>query len=45
MRLSAPAWKPGDRIPARRDTLEVVEVRESDESAMLVVKDRGLEYD
>jgi hypothetical protein len=45
MRLNAPAWKPGDRIPRGRDTLEVVEVRNNDEPATLVVKGRGLEYD
>jgi hypothetical protein len=27
VRLNAPTWKPGDRIPGGRDTLEVVEVR------------------
>jgi hypothetical protein len=27
MRLKAPRWKPGDRIPRGRDALEVVEVR------------------
>jgi hypothetical protein len=34
-----------DRIPRGRDTLEVVEVRNEDEPATLVVKGRGLEYD
>jgi hypothetical protein len=37
MRLNAPAWKPGDRIPRGRDTLEVVEVRHG-ELVTLVVK-------
>jgi hypothetical protein len=45
MQLNAPAWKPGDRIPRGRDTLEVVEVRYDQELATLVVKGRGLEYD
>jgi hypothetical protein len=34
----APAWKPGDRIPQGRDTLEVVEVRHGGELVTLVVK-------
>jgi hypothetical protein len=33
MQLNAPAWKPGDRIPRGRDTLEVVEVRDARRSA------------
>jgi hypothetical protein len=45
MQLNAPAWKPGDRIPRGRDTLEVVEVRHGNEFVTLVVKGRGLEYD
>jgi hypothetical protein len=45
MQLNAPAWKPGDRIPRGRDTLEVVEVRVGGELVTLVVKGRGLEYD
>jgi hypothetical protein len=27
MSISSPKWKPGDRIPRGRDTIEVVEVR------------------
>jgi hypothetical protein len=38
MRLNAPTWKPGDRIPRGRDTLEVVEVRAGDDQVTLVVK-------
>ena len=38
MRLNAHDWKPGDRIPRGRDTLEVVEVRERGDSVTLVVK-------
>jgi hypothetical protein len=38
MQLNAPAWKPGDRIPRGRDTLEVVDVRDGDEPTTLVVK-------
>jgi hypothetical protein len=38
MQLNAPAWKPGDRIPRGRDTLEVVEVRHSGDQVTLVVK-------
>jgi hypothetical protein len=34
----APAWKPGGRIPRKRDTLEVVEVRAGDELPILVVR-------
>jgi hypothetical protein len=34
----ASAWKPGDRIPRGRDTLEVVEVRYGDDRVTLVVK-------
>jgi hypothetical protein len=45
MQLNAPAWKPGDRIPRGRDTLEVVEVRHGGELPTLVVKGHGLEYD
>ena len=36
MQLNAPAWKPGDRIPRGRDTLEVVEVREQRNHVTLV---------
>jgi hypothetical protein len=45
VQLNAPGWKPGDRIPRGRDTLEVVEVRHGDELVTLVVKGRGLQYD
>jgi hypothetical protein len=38
MRLNAPNWKPGDRIPRGRDTLEVVEVRAGEDQVTLVVK-------
>jgi hypothetical protein len=38
MRLSVPNWKPGDRIPRGRDTLEVVDVRYRGEHTTLVVK-------
>jgi hypothetical protein len=38
MRLSVPNWRPGDRIPRGRDTLEVVEVRYEQEETTLVVK-------
>jgi hypothetical protein len=38
MRLNAPDWKPGDRIPRGRDTLEVVEVRPGPEQATLIVR-------
>jgi hypothetical protein len=37
-RLNAPNWKPGDRIPRGRDTLEVVAVRYEEEPATLVVR-------
>jgi hypothetical protein len=39
-RLGAHDWKPGDRIPRRRDTLEAVEVRagHEDELETLVVR-------
>jgi len=38
-RLSAPNWKPGDRIPrGDGDTLEVVRVRHDDEMDGLVVR-------
>jgi hypothetical protein len=37
-RLNAPNWKPGDRIPRGRDTLEVVEVRYEGDPATLVVR-------
>jgi hypothetical protein len=33
-----PNWKPGDRIPRGRDTLEVVGVRRDDERDVLVVR-------
>jgi hypothetical protein len=45
MQLNAPTWKPGDRIPRGRDTLQVVEVGDNDEPATLVVKRGGLVYD
>jgi hypothetical protein len=45
MRLNAPAWKPGDRIPRGRDTLEVVEVRYDQAPVTLVVKGHGAEGD
>jgi hypothetical protein len=38
MRLSVPNWKPGDRIPRGRDTLEVVEIRVEADGVTLVVK-------
>jgi hypothetical protein len=38
VRLSAPDWKPGDRIPRGSDTLEVVRVRHDDERDVLVVR-------
>src|SRR5262249_30520312 len=39
LRLGGPDWKPGGRIiPGRRDTLEVVEVRDGDDKAVLVVR-------
>jgi hypothetical protein len=38
MRLSMPNWKPGDRIPRGRDTLEVVEIRVEADGVTLVVK-------
>jgi hypothetical protein len=41
MQLKAPAWKPGDRIPRGRDTLEVVEARVGDDRVTLVVKGHG----
>ena len=37
VRLSAPRWKPGDRIPRGADTLEVVLVRHDAEHDGLVV--------
>ena len=43
MRLNAPNWKPGDRIPRGRDTLEVVEVGYDQEPVTLVVKGHGPE--
>jgi len=36
-RFSIPDWKPGDRIPRGRDTLEVVRVRHDDEVDVLVI--------
>jgi hypothetical protein len=36
--LGPPGWKPGDRIPRGRDTLEVVRVRHDDERDVLVVR-------
>jgi hypothetical protein len=41
MRLNAPNWEPGDRIPRGRDTLEVVAVRYGDDEVVLVVKPAG----
>jgi hypothetical protein len=38
MQLNATAWEPGDRIPRGRDTLEVAEVRASDEPTTFVVR-------
>jgi hypothetical protein len=38
IQLNAPAWKPGDRIPRGRDSLEVLEVRYEDDPATLVVR-------
>jgi hypothetical protein len=38
MQMKAPAWKPGDRIQRGRDTLEVVDVRDTAERVTLVVK-------
>jgi hypothetical protein len=38
MEINAPAWKPGDRIPRGRDTLEVVEVLDEDDQVTLVVR-------
>ena len=38
VRLNAPAWKPGDRIPRGRDALEVVQVRTDSDPVTLVVK-------
>ena len=39
-RLGSHDWKPGDRIPRGRDTLEVVEVRagDGDKFATLIVR-------
>jgi hypothetical protein len=44
MRSNAPKWKPGDRIPRGRDTLEVVEVRHGGELVTLVVKPPPVVY-
>jgi hypothetical protein len=38
VRLGPPNWKPGDRIPRGKDTLEVVRVRHDDERDVLVVR-------
>ena len=38
VRLGPPNWKPGDRIPRGKDTLEVVRVRRDDERDVLVVR-------
>jgi hypothetical protein len=38
LRLSAPDWKAGDRIPRGRDFLEVVDVRPGAEKTVLVVR-------
>jgi hypothetical protein len=42
-RLGAHTWKPGDRIPHGRDTLEVVEVcaARDNENVTLVVRPRA----
>jgi hypothetical protein len=40
MRSIVQNWKPGDRVPRGRDTLEVVEVREGVEKSVLVVRGR-----
>jgi hypothetical protein len=45
LRSVATAWRPGDRIPRGRDTLEVVEVRYDQEPVTLVVKGHGPEGD
>jgi hypothetical protein len=45
MQLNAPAWKPGDRIPRGRATLEVVEVRHGEDTVTLVVKGHGPDGD
>jgi hypothetical protein len=39
VRLQVHSWKPGDRIPRGRDSLEVVEVRDGVEKQTLVVRD------
>ena len=36
-RLGAHDWKPGDRIPRGRDTLEVVDVRASGEAMVTLI--------
>jgi hypothetical protein len=41
MRMNAPAWKPGDRIPRGHGATEVVEVRVDAEPVTLVVKGHG----
>jgi hypothetical protein len=38
IRVAVPNWKPGDRIPRGKDTLEVVRVRHDDERDVLVVR-------
>jgi hypothetical protein len=38
VRLGPPNWRPGDRIPRGRHTLEVVEVRDGEETQVLVVR-------
>jgi hypothetical protein len=38
IRVGVPNWKPGDRIPRGKDTLEVVRVRHDDERDVLVVR-------
>jgi hypothetical protein len=40
VRLGPPDWKPGDRIPHGKDTLEVVEVRDETDKRVLVVRGR-----
>jgi hypothetical protein len=38
IRVAVPNWKPRDRIPRGKDTLEVVRVRHDDERDVLVVR-------
>ena len=37
-RLGVADWKPGDRIPQGRDSLEVVDVRAAEKTPVLVVR-------